>query len=57
MANLMAKLKSLMPVSSRSFHAFERHMNNSLAQISTRIDERADEVLRSLEDLKGRARL
>lgn len=53
MANLMAKLKSLMPVSSRSFHAFERHVNNSLAQISTRIDERADEVLRSLEDLKG----
>ena len=53
MANLMAKLKSLMPVSSRSFRAFERHVNNSLAQISTRIDERADEVLRSLEDLKG----
>lgn len=52
MANLMSRLKSVMPVSSRSFHAFESHVNESLAQLAKRIDDRAYQISESLSDLK-----
>lgn len=41
MVNLLAKIKGLLPVSSRSFHSFERHVNATLLQLAGSIDDRA----------------
>lgn len=60
MANLWTRLKSYIPVSSRSFHAFEGHVNASLVQLADSVvqlancvDDRTDQISRSLSGLKG----